>query len=1016
MKYNIEPLIIPHDRRKEINDKCLYIIDNNLNTLTQQDIFSAYTGDGGLHGLEFKNFNSYYEYSEEKRNIEQGQFFTPHSICKFIVDCIKPNNSDIVSDMTCGSGNFFNFLPVERNIYGNEFDIKAYKIAKYLYPDANLTADDIRYYNPGTKFDIILGNPPFNIKWKLGRDEYLSQLYYCIKSSELLKPAGFMVLITPDSFLSDDFSDKGMIKEINNRFNFICQFDLPSNSFQSLGVINFKTKVMFFQKQSEHLGDRPYSLDKINMIGKDADYIYNTYLKPYITQKESIKSKLYFENIHHNKQDFEFQYKVKKLLFDIKQNPITKDYYGKCLDYLYKYNNQKMPEGMKYEEWEKVKVTQNKVISYLTKYLKKQSEVEKDEIRLVKTNSELKLKAYSRKTKLQLSKMNGTKKENINSMVIHDSYYPFEDKRYCKLINKKIAQYKKQTQPYKEMDLDSNIQNFLNELVINDSLNEKEIRLNDIQKEDTNKTLQKDYGFLQWTMGTGKSITGTAQALYRLKHNDINNVIVIAPSIAIKGTWDECLESYRIKYNETDEYKSIDYILINKLEDLNNIQKGQIVLMTLYTVNKYRKQIKKILKMGNKKYFLIFDESDAITNLNSQVYKAVLDCFRKSVKYKLLLTGTSTRNNINEFFGQLELLYNNSVNMLSTAEWIYIEDKKTKELEEENNPYYKQPYPPYKEGFNLFKRSFSPERITVFGLGKLTQDIYNAEDLRELLDYTIITRTFKEVTGREGYTPHQELCNFNPHERKVYDVIINEFYQIEKEYFSSTGNSRKDAMFRALHQLNLLLQACARFHTFKQYDGTDISTKFKAVIRKAEELKNQRIAIGCVTKKSVWEYQRQLQRYFPDRTIIAFTGENTTIYQRKAIIKELKKDKTAILVTTQQSLSCSLNIGFIDHIFIPELQWNDSRMGQYYFRFIRYDSTEDKNVYIFTYKNSIESNLMKLVMVKEKINLFMKGEELSDEELNEKYGIDFDLLDMLLSKEIDEEGKSYIRWGEQVII
>jgi hypothetical protein len=91
-------------------------------------------------------------------------------------------------------------------------------------------------------------------------------------------------------------------------------------------------------------------------------------------------------------------------------------------------------------------------------------------------------------------------------------------------------------------------------------------------------------------------------------------------------------------------------------------------------------------------------------------------------------------------------------------------------------------------------------------------------------------------------------------------------------------------------------------------------------------------------------------------------------------------------------------------------------MGQYYFRFIRYDSTEDKNVYIFTYKNSIESNLMKLVMVKEKINLFMKGEELTDEELNEKYGINFDLLDMLLSKEIDDEGKSYIRWGEQVII
>jgi len=737
---------------------------------------------------------------------------------------------------------------------------------------------------------------------------------------------------------------------------------------------------------------------------QQSDYIYNNYLKPYITQKESVKSKLYFENIHNNKQDFEFQYKVKKLLYDIKRNPKTNEYYGKCLDYLYKYNNQKKPDEMKWEEWDKVKITQNKVISYLTRCLKKQSEIEKDEIRLVKTNGELKLKAYSRKTKLQLNKMNIVKSATINSMVVNNDY-PFEDKAYKKLINKKINQYTKQTQAYSKMDLNPNIQTFLNELVIDDSLNDKLIRLNDIQKEDTNKVLQKDFGFLQWERGTGKTITGTAQALYRLQNNDINNVIVIAPSIAIKGTWDECMESY-----------GIDYILISKLDDLKKIKKGQIVLMTLYVVNKYRKQIKKMLKMNNKKYFLIFDESDAITNLNSQTYKSVLDCFRKSVKYKLLLTGTSTRNNINEFFGQLELLYNNSMNMLSTASTIYIEDKKTKELKEDNNPYYNQPYPAYKEGYNLFKRSFSPERITVFGIGKLNQDIYNSEELKELLSYTVITRTFKEITGREGYTPHQVLCDFNQYEKKVYDVIINEFYQIEKEYFKSTGNYRKDAMFRALHQLNLLLQACARFHTFKQYEGNDISTKFRTIIKKVNEIGDQRIAIGCVTKKSVWEYQRQLQKHFPGRNIIAFTGENTNIYQRKAVIKELQKDNTAILITTQQSLSCSLNIGFIDHIFIPELQFNDARMGQYYFRFIRYDSTEDKNVYIFTYKNSIESNLMKLVMVKEKINLFMKGEELTDEELNEKYGIDFDLLDMLLSKEIDEEGKSYIRWGEQVII
>jgi len=91
-------------------------------------------------------------------------------------------------------------------------------------------------------------------------------------------------------------------------------------------------------------------------------------------------------------------------------------------------------------------------------------------------------------------------------------------------------------------------------------------------------------------------------------------------------------------------------------------------------------------------------------------------------------------------------------------------------------------------------------------------------------------------------------------------------------------------------------------------------------------------------------------------------------------------------------------------------------MGQYYFRFIRYDSLKDKNVYIYTYANSIESNLMKLIITKEKINLFMKDQELSEEEINERYGIDFDIMNMLLSKEKDSEGKSFIKWGEQQIV
>lgn len=117
-----------------------------------------------------------------------------------------------------------------------------------------------------------------------------------------------------------------------------------------------------------------------------------------------------------------------------------------------------------------------------------------------------------------------------------------------------------------------------------------------------------------------------------------------------------------------------------------------------------------------------------MTNPNSKRTKAVLDCFRK-VRYKLAMTGTVTRNNISECAPQLELLYNNSHNMLSWADTLYYYEKDSDGEEYPNcsdNPYYGRPIPAYKPGYTLFTNSHLPERITVFGVGKRNQDIFNA--------------------------------------------------------------------------------------------------------------------------------------------------------------------------------------------------------------------------------------------------------------------------------------------------
>jgi predicted RNA methylase len=1009
MKYKINDQVIPQEARKEINEKVLYLIDNQLTeqfNITAEDIFNSYTGEGGLHGLEFNNYNSFHDYTAAKREIENGQFFTSHNLSKFLVDCLQPSEHDLIIDLTSGMGNFFNYLPNEVNIYGNELDMKAYKISKFLYPQATITNHDIRNFTTDIRFDLVLGNPPFNLKWAVNNNEYVSQLYFCMKANEVLKPAGIMALIVPKSFLNDEFSDSGMIKEINNMFNFVGQFKLPSNSFQHVGVSNFQTKIMFFQKKSEHITERPYNSEyiqspEINITG--SNYIYSNFIQPLYAEKESVKNKIKLEALHGGQEEKDFQYKVNKLLFDIKRNPKIKKYTAKCEEYYNKYYTQTMPEGMDYKEWVKVRITKNKVIRYLKDTLNKQHK--KPEIHitaLVKNRYGISLKAYSAKENKLLKAMNETKEMSFNDMIINE-YYHFSDKKFLKLYNRKVKEFQQQSKPFSEIAYNSKVMEWLDNLVITDHENNLEIRLNDIQKQDTMNMLSKDYGYLQWGTGSGKSVSAIAQMLYRQQHDNIRNIFLVAPAIAINNNWNDILKSY-----------GIDYIRISKLKDIENIKRGQIVIMTFGMLTKYQKQIKKYVKMQSQKVMLVLDEADNISNPSSKRTKATLNCFRR-VHYKLLMSATSTRNNIPESFTAFELLYNNSINMLSQSPIIYVEDRKTKEIVTESNKLYNMPFPAYKKGHTHFKRSFSPEKATVFGVGKQNQDIYNSDELKELIDKTMITRTFEEVSGKQLYKIVQNTTNFHYAENELYRIVIEEFYKLH-HMFSSTGNSRKDSLLRILQQLNSLLKSCVTPNTFNEYHSTKLPSKATETLEILSKWECERVVIGCTHIKTVSLYSAYIRKHFPNRKLFVITGDSTTLNKRKEIIQQLKETKDGILICTQQSLSSSMNIDFVNRVLLIELQWNFAAMYQFFARFIRYTSTEQKEIHFLTVTNSIESNLLKLIMNKEKLNSFMKNDYINDEEVFERFGIDYDIFSMLLTRETDSEGKSYIQWGQQKVI
>ena len=1012
MKYAQQEMNLTREQRKTLNEKVLYLIDSNSVEqagITSEDIYNAYTGEGGLHGLERADFDSYYAYSEKKKEIENGQFFTPPAICQLVAESLRPSISDVVADLTCGKGSFFNFMPVETNCYGCELDARAYKVAHYLYPGARLELTDIRAYRPDLRFDYVVGNPPFNLKWYAEDGECLSQLYYCIKAAQVLKPLGILALVTPCSFLADDFTDKAMIREMEARFSFLGQIALPEDAFSALGVASFPTKLQFWQKRSD-LKDwtaRRYTTSTLYALAtgfdpeSEAKRLYERVLMLPKSELEKNRSHVLLELARMKQTSVGFTYETQKLLYQIKAHPAVRDRYTKCCEYLHRFYTEQKPDNMDYKEWERTRLTEAKVLAYLRGALARQNKrPTRDVIALVKQNDQFQYKAYSPKASRQM------RPEQREPVPIYQAVLDNEPGRfpgYERFLRRRRREYDRQSQSFREMPEDPNIATWLQEFTLWDMENEEVIQLNDLQRQDINRILQKRYGLLQWEQGSGKTLAAIATGMYRMEQQGLHSTWVISSAISIRNNWDVVLKNY-----------SLSYVFVERLKDLERIRPGDFVLMTLNQMSKYRRQIKKWVKLHGNKIQLVLDESDEISNPYAVRTKAALDCFRRC-RAKLLTTGTSTRNNIVEFAPQQELLYNNSINMICWCKRVYHYDSEAGRVYEKgDNAYYGKPIPAYKKGYALFSSCHLPDKPTVFGVSERTQDIYNAAELDAILAKTVITRTFEEVTGKDIRRIHQVPVKFSLEDRAVYEQVIKEFERLWRNYFASTGNHRKDAMLKLMQQITLLLRMSAAPNTLAEYQG-GTPVKIRKAVEMAQRWENEIVAIGVRHKVVLDAYAEAIQEAMPDRPLFLVTGSTTSFAKRRALRKTLRESGNGILLCTQQSLPSSVNFDFVNKIIIPELHYNNSGMSQFYMRFIRYTSTEYKDIYFLTYAGSLESNLMQMVVAKEKINLFMRGQDTNLDEIYERFGIDYNLLSLLMRREVDEKGHLNIRWGEQMI-
>lgn len=1002
MIYESKPQRIPQSRREAYNRRILRSIERNDGSMTREEIFNGYSGLGGLHKLKLSDYNSPYEFSQAKKESEIGQFFTPHDVCRQIVELAAPAAEERVLEMCCGMGNFFNYLPNPYNACGFDVDPNAVAVARHLYPEANISIDDICYYRSGQLFDYLFGNPPFNLDFN-GEN---SQLYYLKKAHEVLAPAALAIVIVPGTFLQDEFWSKSQIKAIDMRFSFIGQTKLPRNAFASAGVDSFETKIMVFSRESEHIESTPY---------KPGEYISTDILKQRIERfkalKRTLKLKLVRETNHISETEMRvFHYKVKKYLFELKTHAHLRDKYDRAAALVAKFLNQSPSPALppkEREAWERNKLTPEKVLSVICRYIRRQYEVPLDEVALVRTNYSFKLKAYAPNLLVD----HPCKQVSLYRLIAEDCALPdagrwmnpklrqqYEQAR--KVIRRKQKEFKRQSRPFKEMMPQETLSRYIaGQHFYNKQL--KKCSFLPLQQQDMNVAFQKRYFLLNWQQGSGKTAVAYQFGKYLRSLEHIRNIVIIAPANAIEMTWEPFLQ-----------WQNKLYMRINRPRDLEQVEPGVVVMASLTMLDKFKRPFMRFMKLRSNKVCLVFDESDEITNPHALRTQTMLDIFRRA-RYKCLATGTTVRNYVTESYSQLELLYNNSVNMRCLCPNIYHEDRETGEIIRRDNPYYGQPFPA-RGGERLFKACFNPSKASVFGIAKQNQDIYNPDQLRALIDKTIITRSFKEFAG-DRYSISSVKIEQGPGEKAVYETILKEFYRICYLYFESSKNERKEAGLRIIRQIKLLIRACSTPNTMIGYDGDEPFPRKTRCIADIIRAYPEKIAVGCTSLEALDMYVDYFGMAFPQRPLFIVHGA-IPMKKRKTIIERFENSQDGILLCTQQSLKSSVNIPSCRKVILEALQWNISKMEQFFFRFIRLDSVGTVNVTFVTYKDSIEQNLYALIATKERLTEFMKYGELREQsEIFDELDISLSLIEEMLQRGRDENGKLYIGWGGQKI-
>lgn len=252
--------------------------ENRYATPEEQEIMSRYTGWGGLSEAfdsskekwteeynRLKELLTEEEYKSAKASVLDS-FYTPPYIIESIYSALKNMGFDggNILEPALGTGNFLGKMPEstykESRIYGTEIDSISGRIAKRLYPDADISITGFEKKDfPDSFFDIAVGNVPFGgfkvSDRRYDKYNFAVHDYFFAKTLDKVRPGGIVAFITSKGTL--DKANPSVRKYISQRAELLGAVRLPNTAFKSYAGTEVTSDIIFLQKRERMIDIAP---------------------------------------------------------------------------------------------------------------------------------------------------------------------------------------------------------------------------------------------------------------------------------------------------------------------------------------------------------------------------------------------------------------------------------------------------------------------------------------------------------------------------------------------------------------------------------------------------------------------------------------------------------------------------------------------------------------------------------------------------------------------------------------